>query len=155
MPTFEEEQRFAPWVSVLVYSLIAVAAAMLLYARHVEGTGVFVGPVSMVAVLAIAFFTLSMKMITRVEADGVRIKSMAFINRLIPFQEIETAQAVKYRPLIDYGGWGVRIGPRGKAYNMRGHHGVQLVLKNGGRVLIGSQRSRELVGAIHLGMDKV
>jgi hypothetical protein len=51
----------------------------------------------------------------------------------------------------------VRIGPGAKlggAYNMKGNRGVQLVFKNGIRLLIGSQEAENLEQAIRSGMSR-
>jgi hypothetical protein len=55
-----------------------------------------------------------------------------------------------YRPILEYGGWGIRCGFKGaRAYNVSGNKGVQLILQNGKRLLIGSQKPDELVEAIN------
>ena len=56
-----------------------------------------------------------------------------------------------YRPVLEYGGWGVRYTPfgRGWAYNVSGNRGVQLVMSSGRRALVGSQRPDDLAGAIN------
>jgi len=64
------------------------------------------------------------------------------------FSDIRTAEARSYRPLLEYGGWGIRYGFKGKAYNARGNQGVQLQLNNGRRILFGSQKAEELAAAI-------
>ncbi len=56
--------------------------------------------------------------------------------------------ARRYSPLREYGGWGIRYGWSGWAYNLRGHEGVQLVFQNGGKLLLGSQQPQELEAAI-------
>jgi TATA-box binding protein (TBP) (component of TFIID and TFIIIB) len=50
--------------------------------------------------------------------------------------------------LLEYGGWGIKYGRKGKAYNVSGNRGVQLVFKDGKQLLIGSQRAEELAEAI-------
>jgi len=57
-----------------------------------------------------------------------------------------------YSPISDYGGWGIRYGSIGKAYNVSGNRGVQLELLNGERILIGSQKPEELAAAIDLAL---
>jgi hypothetical protein len=68
--------------------------------------------------------------------------------RVIDLENIESVEAVRYSPLRDYGGWGIRHGSAGKAYNVSGNQGVVLRLKNGKTVLLGSQRYEELAAAI-------
>ena len=54
-----------------------------------------------------------------------------------------------YRPLADYGGWGVRTGRDGeRVLNARGNRGVRLDLSDGTRLLVGSQRPEALAVAI-------
>jgi hypothetical protein len=59
-----------------------------------------------------------------------------------------------YRPIRDYGGWGIRYGRGGKAYNVSGNRGVMLELSDGQKLLIGSQRPEELANAINLALGK-
>ena len=68
--------------------------------------------------------------------------------RRIPLERIRCATAVTYSPLWDYGGWGIRCGRKGIAYNVSGDRGVQLELERGRPILIGSQRAEELARAI-------
>ncbi|HTL28989.1 MAG TPA: hypothetical protein VL282_07210, partial [Tepidisphaeraceae bacterium] len=55
-----------------------------------------------------------------------------------------------YRPLVDASGWGVHYSFTGKgwAYNVTGDRGVQIRLKDGKWLLIGSQKPDELARAI-------
>jgi hypothetical protein len=54
-----------------------------------------------------------------------------------------------YDPVREFGGWGIRIwvgGPR--AYSVSGNRGVDVILYNGERIMIGSQRPRDLAQAL-------
>jgi hypothetical protein len=84
---------------------------------------------------------------TEVRSDGfyVRFFPLHLSSIRITPQEIKGFEACTYSPLGDYGGWGIRFGRKGKAYNISGNRGVQLELTNGQRLLIGSQRPEELV----------
>ncbi|NVL91956.1 MAG: hypothetical protein HWN71_02845 [Desulfobacterales bacterium] len=57
-----------------------------------------------------------------------------------------------YNPLKDYGGWGIRYGRGGRAYNVSGNRGVYLELSNGKSLLIGSLQPEELARAIGMQM---
>ena len=104
-----------------------------------------------VGVGVIALFAFAKLDVTVTDRE-ILIRFVPFhINgRRIALNEIAEARARTYRPILEYGGWGIRIGFSGTAYNVSGNEGVQLVLTNGRRVLIGSQRSRELEAAITL-----
>jgi hypothetical protein len=53
---------------------------------------------------------------------------------------------IKETKIIEYGGWGIRktFSGKGTAYNVKGKNGLQLVFKNGDRLLIGTQKAEEL-----------
>ena len=77
--------------------------------------------------------------------------------RLAPFQrrgrryawnEVAGFGAVRYRPLREFGGWGIRGTRRHGAYNARGDAGVRLELADGSTFLIGSQEPERLEAAI-------
>ncbi len=68
--------------------------------------------------------------------------------------DLKGYEVLTYSPIKDYGGWGIRYGRGGKAYNVRGNRGVQLQLANGQRLLIGSQRPEELSNALALAFGK-
>lgn len=69
-------------------------------------------------------------------------------RRRIALADIASAEAVTYSPLAEYGGWGVKWGRGGMALNARGNRGVRLTLRDGKRVLVGSQRPGELAEAL-------
>jgi hypothetical protein len=48
----------------------------------------------------------------------------------------------------EYGGWGLRVGFSGRAYNVRGNLGVSFELSDGKRFLLGTDRANELEQAI-------
>ena len=88
-------------------------------------------------------------LVTHVREDGLSVKLGPFGGTHIAFDEIVRAEVRQYKPLREYGGWGIRYGfGRGWAYNASGNEGVQLTLRSGKRVLIGSQRPQELLAAI-------
>ena len=53
-----------------------------------------------------------------------------------------------YSPITEYGGWGIKWGSGGKAYNVSGNRGVQQEFTDGKRLLIGSQKPEQLDSAI-------
>lgn len=145
---FSERQQLSPRLQAFVYASIAIAG-LGAYVATRDAPGAEIGLYIVTAVLvlvAILFQTFTLT--TTVVGDGLKIRGMWFVNRKILFSDIEKAEMRQYRPLVEYGGWGYRIGPSGKAYNAQGDEGVQLVLKGGGRVLIGSQRAMELANII-------
>jgi hypothetical protein len=98
-----------------------------------------------------AFLFCKMKLETNVRNDGIYIKLSPFHFRFkkYPFDQISQYYARDYKPIAEYGGWGIRNSrTNGKAFNMSGSRGVQLILTDGKKVLIGSQKPEQFVNAI-------
>ena len=91
----------------------------------------------------------------RVEVQGATLTYRFFPfhgkPRIVDLRDVRAARAVTYRPIRDYGGWGIRIGAKGWAYNVSGDRGVELELRDGTLLLIGSQRPEALAAAIESG----
>ena len=87
---------------------------------------------------------------TEVNNEGVCIRFWPFHRKWLVFkyEDILKAEACTYSPLKDYGGWGIRSGPRGKAYNVSGDKGVVLTFRNGKSILIGSTNDQSLRSTI-------
>ena len=92
------------------------------------------------------------QLVTEVRDDGIYICffPLHWSFRRIAFTEVKRCTVETYRPITEYGGWGIRYGCKGKAYNVSGDRGVQIELLNGKRLLIGSQRAQELWRAIQV-----
>jgi hypothetical protein len=71
-----------------------------------------------------------------------------FADQHLPLNRLEACEAITYSPLKEYGGWGIRLGAHGMAYNVSGNRGVRLRLKGGEQLLLGSQRPEELAAAL-------
>jgi hypothetical protein len=160
---FSEVQRF---------SLLLVAPLVILFfiAIFLEGHMVFrpvleteepwpawALPVSIAGIALNVVVTLILifaKLQTRLNSSALYIRFFPFhlAYKKISFDEIGTVYARTYQPLGEFGGWGIRWGSAGRAYNVSGNRGVQLELKNGKRILIGSQRADELAAQLQEAM---
>jgi len=54
----------------------------------------------------------------------------------------------RYNALSEFGGWGIRFGSNGTAFNMSGTMGLQLEFLNRKRLLIGTNKATELTKVI-------
>lgn len=89
------------------------------------------------------------RLVVEVEPGGLRLHYVPFRNRWIPREDLRAVEVVEYRPLRDWGGWGIRWWPgRGWAYTASGNHGVKLRLAGGRTLLVGSTRPEELADAL-------
>ncbi|PYQ45814.1 MAG: hypothetical protein DMF77_03100 [Acidobacteria bacterium] len=144
---FEERQRFVN--RILGFVLLGLLLLVTLFVwqdfrSHLPADRQLMMFLPAVLVAVLLFLELHVT----VQHAGVRIRMLPFANRTIAPAQIARWEARTYRPIREYGGWGVRFGPRGRAYNVSGNRGVEITLANGKRVLIGSQRSDDLAAAI-------
>ncbi|MBD3402572.1 hypothetical protein GF420_06730 [candidate division GN15 bacterium] len=156
-PLFSESQRLTqPWVWILVV-LIALLAFWSFIQQIVfnQPFGGNAAPDWLLWTLLAAFgvglpTVLAMaRLDTRVYRDRIHLRYVPFASKSISLDMIESVEAREYRPLREYGGWGLRWSPwAGSAFTVSGKHGVQLVLQGGRRFLIGSQQAEQLAGAI-------
>jgi hypothetical protein len=154
---FEEDQSFRqPWLWALTSGILAVVivvSGLVLTGALVKPGGnmapVIIGLVVGAGVVIVAAILMYvMKLSVRLDQAGLHIRFFPLLNRDISLDEIARWEARDYRPLAEYGGWGIRYGWSGTAYNVSGKRGVQLEFTNGKRLLIGSQRADELAEAI-------
>lgn len=92
------------------------------------------------------------KLVTEVRTDGLYVSfyPLLFHRIKIPFESVVKSEVQKYHPLRDYGGWGIRYGPKGKAFNVSGDRGVLIELTNGETILIGSHQPEQLASLLKL-----
>ena len=90
-----------------------------------------------------------MKLITDVRSDGLHVRFYPLSQRIIPYEDITSCVPRIYSPIREYGGWGIRWGRSGKAYNVSGNRGVQLAFVDGRPLLIGSLQPEALAGAMN------
>ncbi|WP_407673545.1 hypothetical protein [Paludisphaera rhizosphaerae] len=70
-------------------------------------------------------------------------------RRTFALADVQSCEVVQYRPIADYGGWGVRRRSDGeRALTARGDRGVRVTLADGSRLLIGSQRPEDLTAVL-------
>ena len=159
VPLYSEVQRVRQiWIWLIV--LLLAGLFWYLFAKQVimgSPLGSRPAPDVVLAIFWLIFgigFPLlffSAKLITEVRNDGVYIKffPLHWSFHEITFRELKRYEVRTYKPIREYGGWGIRKGRHGDAYNMRGNKGVQLELYNNKRILIGSIHPEELYQAIH------
>ena len=94
------------------------------------------------------FFAL--KLVTEVRSDGLYIRffPLQFHAHKISFDEMKSFEIRRYSAIKEYGGYGIRYGKSGKAYNISGGRGVQFEFHEGKPLLVGSQRCEEFVAAL-------
>lgn len=157
-PLFREVQRFHHWFFWLPIIIVVGVIWWQFIQQIVIGRPPGTEPISDWAawVLTILFgigfpvFAAIVRLVTEVTPGTLSVRLVPFRGRLIPTLDIQSAYSREYSPMREFGGWGIRLSADGvKAYNAHGNVGVEVVLTDGRRVLVGTQRADELLGALH------
>jgi len=84
-----------------------------------------------------------------------RYVPIQFHHHSINWNEVDTAYVRSYRWFREYGGRGIRLSfKNGKCINAKGDEGLQLILKDGDKFLIGTERPEELKAFIKELLEK-
>jgi hypothetical protein len=147
MENYYEIQKFNKWWMKLILALplgIFIIGMVLGKTQSEQGTPMLITAVVVLFISVLFYFT---KLETRLDESGVTIRFFPFqrVYYYVRWDEITDVSVRKYNPIMEYGGWGLRYSfKNGKAYNISGNQGLQLVLKSGKKFLIGTQKSAEL-----------
>ena len=109
------------------------------------------GSIIFLTVLLVAVYIrlITVRLVTDLTPAGLTIGLRGLWRaRRVPLSTIHSAKPIEYDPVREYGGYGIRPGPRGMAYIARGNRGVQLELVDEGKLLVGSQRPEDLSSKI-------
>ena len=157
---YREEQKFALWLRWVVYLSMGLSVLISVFALQKDLSGqssleaweiILAVVVGIGLPIAVTALFLLLKLQTEVRSDGLYVRFFPFhihFKRFGP-EDLSEYYARQYKPIREYGGWGIKCSLRnGKAYNVSGNRGVQLVLSSGKKLLIGSQKADELAAAI-------
>lgn len=144
--SFHEVQRFRQWwiwpLIIVLASVPFVLTWLLVFSEEApKPTRVF--PVIFAFVFSILPVALlySIRLETTITTEHIsyRFFPLHKKKRVLQWGDIASVYVRKYSPMFEYGGYGARVSLRnGVCLNISGKSGIQLVLKNGKRILIGT-----------------
>ncbi len=142
---FEEKQRFGQWwVWAILLAVLGLSVNGIWNKENIQTSDVVVPAV---AFGLVAFLLLGSTLKTRIDEKGVHVKFFPFILKTHSYswEDLYSVEIATYSPLADFGGWGYRISFKGKgrAYNVKGNKGIQLITSDGKKRLIGTQKPEE------------
>lgn len=97
--------------------------------------------------ISVNILILWLRLETEINENGIyyRFIPFHFKRQTIYWTDVEKIYVRQYKPIVEYGGWGIRGSfGNGKAYNVSGNMGLQIELKNGKKILLGTKKSKEL-----------
>lgn len=155
---FREKQRFTQvWLWVVILGVALLFWVGFIYQVLLGETfgnrpvpDVMLTIITVVIGIGLPYFFYHISLRTEVWPGELQVRFYPFHRRpvKIPLHLVRDFKRKTYNPIQDYGGWGIRWGVKGKAYNMSGTKGVLLYFYNHPALLIGSQEPEALFEAI-------
>lgn len=151
---FYEVQYF--WQQPLAWLvwLVCIPIVWMLFAQGaIHGGFAYVSIAVMIGLIGLVMLS---KLTTEISATGLTYRMTPFHrkSRHVSWDDIDTCEVRRYSPIKEFGGWGIRIGMNGTAYNVTGNMGFQFQTHEGKRILIGTRRPDELREVLeHLGKE--
>lgn len=151
---FSEQQRFSQW---WIWGLLVVFTGLIGFGAYrqfvlhipfgnnpISNTGLLIFIGFWICFL-LFFYFINLK--TTVDETGITFQFFPFHlkSKHVPFEAVEKIYVRHYSPILDFGGWGLRISltGKGRAYTTSGKQGIQLILKDGKKILIGTHQMEQ------------
>ncbi len=149
---FSETQKFRQlWVWLLIVSVnILIGYGIVDQMASVNANiknefNPFLG-IGLILIFDLFFFVLRLE--TQIKKDGIYVRffPLHLKARYYSWELISESYTREYKPVQEYGGWGIKYNftGKGKAYNVSGNKGLQIELKTGKKILIGTNKFEEL-----------
>lgn len=145
MLEYHEQQYFrkSPLGIALFFMTVLMPIGMGFFVLQLDGDVPAIVPLAAFLVAGISGALLwFMQLETKINNQGIyyRYHGWHFSMRHIPWDQIDVCYTRQYSPMWEYGGWGIRWRwGKGRAFNVAGNQGLQVVLRDGSRILFGTQ----------------
>lgn len=146
---FKETQKITQWWILL--SLIGLALFFLygIYQQLILDIPFGSNPMSniglFITVLLLLIFMciiIVIRLETEIDEHHLSWSFKPFMKKNVSWSEVKKAEVIQYGFV---GGWGIRLFTKyGTFYSLKGNKGFAIELKNGKKILIGTQRESEL-----------
>jgi hypothetical protein len=147
MQEYSETQYIRKTImGIFVIALMLIINAVVVGSLFVEGTDI-VSKIFVVLVLIASFiFFYVMKLEYKITNEKIEYRYFPFHRkwRSIDRSEVANISFVKYSALKEYGGWGIKYGRKGIAYNVSGNYGIFVELNSGKTLMLGTVKYKEL-----------
>lgn len=146
-PQFYEKQTFRQWwLWLIIIFIVGFSLYTVLENPASFTTNELIIPTAVSLLIFLLFFIIKLE--TKIDTLGIRVRLFPFHLqfRYFPWKNIQKVYIREYSPITEYGGWGLRFGMfgKGKAYNISGNLGLQIIFKDQKKLLIGTQKSVEM-----------
>jgi len=149
---FKEKQKFTQWWLWLFLIGLGLFHVYGLFKQLIIGKDFGDKPMSDIGLImfsllpfGLLFLFWYMKLETVIDQKEIRIKFTPFVKKAFKWEDVKSATVLNYK----FVGYGIRLFTTyGTVYNTKGNTGLAIELKNGKKILIGTQKGDELAQMI-------
>ncbi len=151
---FSETQKFNQlWFKIVIFGaiLISISSFIIMFFKDLNRPIEYYllnGAIVLVTSFFIIFLFLKMRLLTEVRENGCYFKFSPFHRKFRKIENYISFEKIEYRPIREYGGWGIRKGRNGWCYNVSGNTGVLFKFSDGKTLLIGTQKGDEFIKSL-------
>ena len=154
---YTERTPWAGWVRAVLWGAITLSCYPLLAGWDTDLAFlprllIVIGIVAFAAGIEVVLAGLTVHV--RERGIFLHLGRIPLVRRRVSFAEIKSLESVRYRPIREFGGWGVRGWGARKAWSARGDRAVALQLEGDRLFLIGSDHPRRLEERIRAAMTE-
>ena len=153
---FAERQRFNQWWLWLLILGINGVFFWGTFQQVIKGTPFGDHPMSntgivftSILMLSITLLLFNVRLETIIKEEGIYVRFFPFHVKFKFYSRVTIKKAFIriHNPLTEYGGYGIRLGimGKGKAFNVSGNKGLQLVFEDDTKLLIGTNEPDQLM----------
>ncbi len=148
---FTEVQQLGRWFALVVMFSANFLTGFLLvrelfFSSHVALEGILILASIFSLVLGITLAMMRAKLELAISTEGVYVRYFPFQRRYVflPFAVISEMYVRKYDAFSEYGGTGIKGSRSNISYSINSSEGLQIVLKDNSRILIGTEMADHL-----------
>ncbi len=145
-PVYKEWTPWPGWILIVFWGTMILSMVMVAVTGDEPHDRRVLGAVAL-GMVAVAVQWLVAGLSVRLYRDAMvmGIGSFGWISKRVRYDDIVRLESVRYHPIREFGGWGIKFGRGGKrAWTARGDEAVVLELRDGTRLYVGSDRPHRL-----------
>jgi len=144
-PIYKEWSPWPAWIQLVFWGTMIVSMVAVATSPGMDPTARMGTLVLLAALLAVAQWTVA-GLTVRLYRDHMEmcLGTARIIKKRVRYEDIEDIESVKYHPLREFGGWGVRFSGKKRAWTARGDQAVVLHLADGIHLYVGSDKPQRL-----------
>jgi hypothetical protein len=144
-PVYKEWSPWPAWIQIVFWGTMVVSMVGVATAPGMNPAARMRTLLLLAGVLALAQWIVA-GLTVRLYRDHMEVNlgTARLIKKRVRYEDIEELESVKYHPLREFGGWGIRFSGKKRAWTARGDQAVVLHLADGLQLYVGSDKPQRL-----------